>query len=194
MHDILDIIKDPMIALFITIALGYLLGKIKYKTFVLGGISGPLIVGVIIGQLGIQIPSSIGGIFFALFIYAVGYQGGSQFFKSLNMETLTLLVSATITCILGLITVIAFAYLFHLDRGTAAGLGAGGLTQSAMVGSASSAISQLNIPAIAIEQMQANVAVGYAVCYLFGSFGPIILLTNIFPLIMKWDIRKEALH
>ena len=189
---ILETLQNPMIALFLTISLGYLVGKIKYKTFVLGGISGSLLVGVIIGQLGIKIPDSIGGIFFALFIYAVGYQGGAQFFRSLNRQTLVQLVSATLTCVLGLLCVLIFAWIFHLDKGTAAGLGAGGLTQSAMIGSASDALSQLNLPHSAIQIMQANVAVGYAVCYIFGSFGPIILLASIFPLIMRWNLRKEA--
>ncbi len=40
--------------------------------------------------------------------------------------------------------------------------------------------------------MQTNVAVGYAVCYIFGSLGPIIMVSWFLPLIMKWDIRAEA--
>ncbi|TNF65210.1 MAG: aspartate-alanine antiporter [Gammaproteobacteria bacterium] len=190
---LIKLIQDPYIALFITLCLGYLVGKIKYKTFVLGGISGSLIMGVVIGQVGINISPAIGSIFFALFLYAVGYQGGASFFKSLNRQTLVQLISATLTCVLGLLTVLIFAWMFHLDRGIAAGLGAGGLTQSAMIGSANDAISQLSLPQSAIHAMQTNVAVGYAVCYIFGSFGPIILLATIFPLIMRWNLRKEAI-
>jgi putative transport protein len=189
-----DTIRNPFIALFLTISLGYLIGKLKYKNFVLGGISGSLIVGVIIGQLGINIPTEIGSIFFALFIYAVGYQGGAQFFRSLNRDTLVQLLSATITCLLGLGCVLVFAWLFNLDKGTAAGLGAGGLTQSAMIGSANNAISGISgLSSLQVHTMQINVAVGYAVCYIFGSLGPIILLATIVPLIMKWNLRKEAI-
>lgn len=120
---ILNVLKNPFIALFLTLSLGYLVGKIKYKTFVLGGISGSLIIGVIIGQLNITISPDIGSLFFALFIYAVGYQGGAQFFRSLNKDTLLLLASSTITCVLGLLCVLVFAWIFQLDKGTAAGLG-----------------------------------------------------------------------
>ena len=67
---------EPLIALFITIALGYFVGKLKLGRFVLGGIAGTLLVGVVIGQLGVNIDRGIKGIFFALFIYAVGFQGG----------------------------------------------------------------------------------------------------------------------
>ena len=186
------LIESPLFILFITISLGYFIGKFRIKTFVLGGIAGSLIMGVIIGQIGIKMPSAIGTIFFALFIYAVGYQGGPQFFRSLNRETGVQLVSATITCVLGLLCVLIAAWLFQLDRGTAAGLAAGGLTQSALIGTASGAIAKLGLSAQATQVMQANIAVGYAVCYIFGSFGPIIILASIIPGIMKWDLREEA--
>ena len=79
--------QTPLLALFLTIAFGYFVGKFKVKRFVLGGIAGSLLIGVLIGQLDIQIPAGISSIFFALFIYAVGYQGGPQFFRSLNRQT-----------------------------------------------------------------------------------------------------------
>lgn len=183
----------PLLALFLTITLGYLVGKIKLGRFVVGGIAGTLIIGVLIGQIGIQLPEGIGSIFFALFIYAVGYQGGPQFFQSLNKDTILQLLSAIITCVLGLLCVLFFAYYFHLDRGTAAGLAAGGLTQSAMIGTANDAIGKLAISADIVHQLKSNVAVGYAVCYIFGSLGPILLLAAIFPMFMGWDLRSEAI-
>ncbi len=185
--------SSPFLALFVTIASGYFIGKFRVKTFVLGGIAGSLIMGVVIGQLNIHIAPEIGSIFFALFIYAVGYQGGPQFFKSLNRETLVQLVSATLTCVFGLLCVLVFAWWFGLDRGMAAGLGAGGMTQSAMIGTSTAAISHLaGVTAEQIKQMQSNVAVGYAVCYVFGSFGPILLLSAVFPAMMGWNLRDEA--
>lgn len=191
---IANLIKNtPLLALFLTIVSGYFIGKFRIKTFTLGGIAGSLIMGVVIGQLDISMPKSIGTLFFALFIYAVGYQGGPQFFRSLNRKMLVQLISATITCFLGLFCVLISAWIFHLDRGTAAGLGAGGLTQSAMIGTASDAIAKLaNVTAEQIKLMQSNIAVGYAVCYIFGSFGPILMLSAIFPGIMGWNIRNEA--
>lgn len=194
MDFLIGLIKNPFIALFITITLGYLFGKIKYRTFVLGGIAGSLIMGVVVGQLNIKIPSSVGPLFFALFIYAVGYQGGAQFFKSINRRTLVELISASLTCVLGLGTVLLFAWWFNLDKGIAAGLAAGGLTQSAMIGSSGSAIAHLGLSETLTHTLQTNVAVGYAVCYIFGSFGPILLLATVFPLMMRWNLRKEAIN
>lgn len=185
---------EPLLALFVTIALGYLVGKIKIGSFVLGGIAGTLLVGVIIGQLGVNIDNGIKGIFFALFIYAVGYQGGPQFFHALNRRSLNQLVSAFVMCFVGLLCVLTAAWMFGLDRGMAAGLAAGGLTQSAIIGTAGDAIGRLGLSPELMKTMQTNVAVGYAVCYIFGSLGPIIMVSWFLPLIMKWNVRQEAVR
>ena len=185
---------SPYIALFITLALGYLIGKITIGRFVLGGIAGTLIMGVLIGQFGVQIDPGVKTIFFALFIYAVGYQGGPQFFSALNFRTINILLSAVVMTVTGLLCVLAAALMFDLDSGTAAGLAAGGLTQSAIIGTAGDAISQLgNVTEEAKQLMQTNVAVGYAVTYIFGSLGPILMVSWLIPTFMKWDIRGEAL-
>ena len=186
--------SQPLLALFITIALGYAVGKIKIGSFVLGGIAGTLLVGVVIGQLGIHLDNGIKAIFFALFIYAVGFQGGPQFFRALNRRSLNQLASAFVMCGTGLLCVLAAAWAFDLDRGMAAGLAAGGLTQSAIIGTAGDAIGKLNLSPELIKIMQTNVAVGYAVCYIFGSLGPIVMVTWFLPMIMKWDVRKEAIR
>jgi len=185
--------QEPLLALFATISLGYLVGKIRIGSFVLGGIAGTLLVGVIIGQLGVNIDAGIKNIFFALFIYAVGFQGGPQFFHALNRRSLNQLASAFVMCLTGLLCVLLAAWIFGLDRGMAAGLAAGGLTQSAIIGTAGDAISKLSLSPALIKTMQTNVAVGYAVCYIFGSLGPILMATWFLPMLMKWDIRAEAI-
>jgi putative transport protein len=181
-HDLESLLNiSPLIALFVTVALGYTVGKFKVGSFVLGGIAGTLLVGVIVGQLGIKLDPAIKNIFFALFIYAVGFQGGPQFFRALNLHSLSELISAFVMCVVGLLIVLLCAWLFSLDRGTAAGLAAGGLTQSAIIGTAGDAIARLNVSEQVKELLEANVAVGYAVCYIFGSLGPIIMVTVVLP-------------
>ncbi|MEO8806700.1 MAG: aspartate-alanine antiporter [Burkholderiaceae bacterium] len=191
LHHLLS--AEPLLALFATIALGYLVGKIRVGNFVLGGIAGTLLVGVVIGQAGVNIDSGIKAVFFALFIYAVGFQGGPQFFHALNRRSLNQLASAFVMCLTGLLCVLLAAWAFDLDRGMAAGLAAGGLTQSAIIGTAGDAISKLGLSPELVKTMQTHVAVGYAVCYIFGSLGPIIMVTWFLPMVMKWDIRAEAI-
>ncbi len=185
---------EPLVALFVTLALGYLVGKLRIGSFVLGGIAGTLLVGVVIGQIGIILAPGIKAIFFALFIYAVGFQGGPQFFHALNRRSFNQLASAFVMCVMGLLAVLAGAWAFGLDRGLAAGLASGGLTQSAIIGTAGDAIAKLGLSPEVTKTMQTNVAVGYAVTYIFGSLGPIILVTWFLPAIKRWNIRQEAIE
>ena len=77
--------RSPEIALFLSLSLGYLIGKIKFGSFQLGGVAGSLLVAVIVSQVGVNIDSGIKSVLFALFIYAVGYESGPDFFRSLGL-------------------------------------------------------------------------------------------------------------
>lgn len=183
----------PFITLFLSIGLGFLLGKFKIGKFQLGGIAGTLIVGVILGQVGgIHINEEIKNVFFALFIFMVGYLGGPQFFASLKPSAVRYLIAAIGMTVLGLLAVLGVSIWAGLDAGLAAGLAAGGLTQSAIIGTASNAIDQLGLAASAAKDMKTNVAVGYSITYIFGSIGP-ILMVSLVAIVMKWDIRQEAI-
>lgn len=47
---------NPIIPIFLTLGLGFWLGRLKYKSFTLGPVAATLIIGVIIGQLDIKFP------------------------------------------------------------------------------------------------------------------------------------------
>ena len=67
----------PEIALFIALALGHALGRLKFGSFSLGGVAGSLIVALVIGQFtGVAMPEALKAVCFALFIYAVGFKSG----------------------------------------------------------------------------------------------------------------------
>jgi aspartate-alanine antiporter len=93
----------------------------------------------------------------------------------------------------GLLTVVVMARLFGLDKGLAAGVAAGGLTQSAIIGTAGDAIAKLGLPADETARLQGNVAIGYAVTYVFGSFGAILVCVNLLPKLMRSTIRDDAI-
>ncbi len=185
--------QAPEIALFLSLAGGYWIGKFQFGRFQLGGVAGSLLVAVLISQIGVSIDSGIKAVLFALFIYAVGFESGPQFFRSLGRQSLREIVMAAVLAISGLVTVIVLARVFGLDKGLAAGIAAGGLTQSAIIGTASSAIAKLGLAADEVQRLQANVAIGYAVTYIFGSFGAIIVCVNILPWFMKREIRDDAI-
>ncbi|WP_062228174.1 aspartate-alanine antiporter [Aureimonas frigidaquae] len=192
LHTILN--RSPEIALFLSLAGGYAIGKIQFGKFQLGGVAGSLLVAVLISQVGVSISDGVKTLLFALFIYAVGFESGPGFFRSLGRQSLREIVLASVLAVTALGTVILCARLFGLDKGLAAGVAAGALTQSAIIGTASSAIGQLNLAADEIQRLQGNVAVGYAVTYIFGSFGAIIICVNILPWLMGRSIRDDAMR
>lgn len=184
---------SPEILLFLSLALGFWIGKIQFGKFQFGGVAGSLIVAVLLSLLGVQIDNGVKALLFALFIYAVGFESGPQFFKSLGIKSIKEILLALFMAISGLVTVVIMAKLFNLDKGLASGLAAGGLTQSAIIGTASDAISRLDLPLAEIQKLQGNVAVGYAVTYIFGSLGAIIICVNILPKFMGRSIQDDAL-
>jgi aspartate-alanine antiporter len=128
-----------------------------------------------------------------VFIYAVGYDSGPGFFNSLNRKTLREIAMAVFLAVSALVTVIICAKIFHLNKGLAAGLAGGALTQSAIIGTAGDAIARLGLPAEEVKSLQSDVAIAYAVTYVFGSLGAIIVCVNILPKFMGRDLRSAAL-
>ena len=184
--------KSPEIALFLSLAIGYFIGQINFGKFQLGGVGGSLLAAVVISQAGVSIDNGVKSVMFAVFIYAVGYDSGPGFFNSLNRKTLREIAMAVFLALSALITVLICAKLFHLNKGLAAGLAGGALTQSAIIGTAGDAIARLGLPAEEVKSLQSDVAIAYAVTYVFGSLGAIIVCVNILPKFMGQGLREAA--
>lgn len=183
---------SPEIALFLALALGAWIGKFKFGKFQLGSVAGALIISVILSQFGVIIDDGIKGVLFALFIYAVGFESGPQFFSSLGLKSVKEIILAAVLALTAFATVVIMARIYDLDKGTASGIAAGALTQSAIIGTASSAIDKLGLSASVTQNLQSNVAIGYAVTYIFGSLGAIILCVNVLPWFMRRGLREDA--
>lgn len=76
--------ERPEFAFFVTITLGYAIGRIRLGSFTLGAVTGVLLAGVLVGQLGITLPGAVKQIFFLLFLFSIGYRTGPQFFRGLK--------------------------------------------------------------------------------------------------------------
>ncbi|VVE14639.1 transporter [Pandoraea capi] len=189
-HTILNHV--PEVAIFLSLALGYAIGAIKFGSFQLGGVGGSLLVAVVVSQIGISVDAGVKSIMFALFIYAVGYESGPQFFSSLSRKTLREIGMAVFLAASGLVTVLICAKIFGFDKGLAAGVAGGGLTQSAIIGTAGDAIARLGLPADEVKRLQSEVAIGYAVTYIFGSLGAIIVCASLVPKLMGRTLKEDA--
>src|ERR1700704_3959718 len=183
----------PEIFLLLSIALGTFFGRLQFKGFSIGATACTLVAAVLLGQLGtFVIPPLLKSIFFSLFVFTIGYKSGPEFFASLSLRTLSQVGIALVVSTTGLAIVLAFAFAFHLDSGTAAGLAAGALTQSSVIGTASGALAQLNLPDDVVRQQQANIAAGYAVTYILGYILTLMFVPFVAPWLMGVDLKEEA--
>ena len=148
----MDLIKSffdasSISVLFVCLAIGFAIGRIKVGGIPIGGIPGTLFASILIGQIGVEVDETIKTLAFALFIYSLGYSSGPSFVASLGRSTLNLVHLSLFSSILIFATIWGLAQVFGLDKGTAAGLLAGGITESAAVGTASEALANLGLPA-----------------------------------------------
>ncbi|MGO4417163.1 aspartate-alanine antiporter, partial [Cupriavidus sp. KB_39] len=127
---------------------------------------GTLIVALLIGQTGCQLHGELKEVAFALFIFAMGYSGGPQFFANLNRSSLRFMVLPLIEAIAVISIVLTATRMMGLDPGTAAGLAAGAATESAVVGTAAEALKHLGLGAAETTRMESNIATAYTLTYL----------------------------
>ena len=184
--------SSPEIAVFLAISLGVLIGRIHLGSFHLGSVAGALLMGLLIGQIGLQVPHVLKSVFFVLFIYAVGFKSGPEFFGSLNRGTFKLVLFSVVLCATALGTILLMNVVFEFDAGFTAGLGAGALTDTAIMGTASSAISQLPLDEVAKAQLNSHMAIAYAITYLFGTIGLIVFVGTVAPRLLGVDLRTSA--
>lgn len=182
----------PGLAIFLSLAFGYAIGQVRLGPIQLGGVCGTLIAALLIGQLTIPVESGIKDVFFMMFIFALGYSGGPQFFANLNAKGLLLGLFCLIEVAAVLVLVLSATYYMQLDPGTAAGMMAGAATESAVVGTATDAISRLPLPPSEIIRLQGNVVTAYSITYICGLITIVIITSQVFPLLLRINLREEA--
>lgn len=184
--------NTPELAIFLTLALGFAIGKIKIKGFSLGSVTGVLLMGVLVGQLNIVVSPTVKSTFFLIFLFAVGYSVGPQFIQGLKKDGLPQIAFAAIVCTFCLIVPWVAALIAGFDVGNAAGLLAGANTISAVIGVASDTIGQLNIEDVEKQKTINQIPVAYAVTYIFGTAGTAWFLSSIGPKLLGKDIIERT--
>lgn len=170
------LIDQPLLLLFVVAAIGYPLGRIKFRGCSLG-IAAVLFVGLAFGALDprIKLPEIIYQLGLIVFVYAVGISSGPAFAAALrrkgirdNALTLAILLFAA------LLTV-GLARVFGLQPALAVGVFTGSLTNTPAL---ASVIEQLKMlaPAATREQLLAAPVIGYSVTYPIGVIGVIVAI------------------
>ncbi len=180
------------LAIFLTLAVGFFVGRLRIGSFSLGTVVGTLLAGVVIGQLDIKVPAIVKDVFFDLFLFTTGYKVGPQFFRGLKKDALPQLAVTVVLCVSCLLSVFAASKLLEYDMGTAAGLLAGAFTKSTVIGTAADAINSLDISGAEKTALVNNIPVAYAVTYLIGTAFTVWFLPTIGPRLMGVNLREES--
>lgn len=184
--------NNPELAIFLTIALGFLIGRLTFGGFSLGVVVGCLLAGVLVGQLDIKVPAIVKSVFFDLFLFTTGYKVGPQFFRALKRDALPQMALTVVLCVTCLLVALFFAKLLGYDMGTAAGLLAGAFSESTVIGTAGEAIQRLDLPEAERRALVNNIPVAYAVTYLVGTTALVWFLPKVGPKLMGIDLREAA--
>jgi putative transport protein len=183
---------NPELAIFLTLALGFLIGRVKIGSFSFGTVVGTLLAGVLVGQLNVQVPGPVKAVFFDLFLFTTGYKVGPQFFRGLKKDAFSQVAVTVVLCVTCLGMAFGASKLLGYDMGTAAGLLAGAFSESTVIGTAGDAINRLALPQEERARLINNIPVAYAVTYLVGTAVLVWFLPVVGPKLMGVNLREEA--
>jgi putative transport protein len=184
----------PALVVFVVIGLGYFIGKLNLRGFELGPTGGVLLVGLLFGHFGFQGIPLVGTIGFTIFIYSVGLQAGPRFFNVLREDGVKYVSLALTVAVSSVLMLWMLATLFDLDNSLGAGILAGALTSTPTLVGAQNAVDVgiANLAAgVSTQQALQNISVGYAITYVFGTVG-LILIVKFAPKMLRLDLAKEA--
>lgn len=175
-----ELFSNSLFQVFMIGALGYLLGGIHIKGIEIGD-AGVLLVALVAGHLGAEVPSFVNNLGVALFVASVGLIAGPRFFHNFKKNAKSYVLLGFCIIMTGVICAVIVVLAAGLDSELAAGLLSGALTSTPGLAAAQEASA---------EEMQHLVSVGYGIAYPFGVLG-VVLFVQMMPKLLKIDVAKE---
>ncbi len=193
--DLIELLSEnSILLLFVTIGLGFVIGRIRIRGISAGSAAGVLIAGLWLGHEGLKIDPQFGTTGFYIFMYTVGLAAGPRFFGVIRQDGLKYLSLAALVSGAGFLLAYQFAVLFSFGPGISAGMLAGALTSTPTLAAASDALQHgiAHLPeSLSLEQASENITVAYALTYGFGMAG-LIIFVRIIPRIFRFNLQSEA--
>ena len=190
------LVGDPILLLFLVLAIGYMIARIRFGSIELGSVAGVLIAGLLLGHLGFESNPAIQSLGFVLFIFSVGYQAGPKFVQAVRKDGRRYLAIALIVSVSGFLLAFSLARVFDLEPGASAGVLAGSLTSTPTLAAADAAVQSENfVPpsGMTVDGVRNNVTTAYAITYVFGLIG-LILIIRLLPGWLGIDLAAEAVE
>ncbi|MDO5324205.1 MAG: permease [Clostridia bacterium] len=173
---------NSLLAVFLIAALGYFIGGIRIKGIELGT-AGVLLVALVFGHFGVEIPSIIRNFGLALFVCSVGFIAGPKFFRDFKSNAASYILLGFLIILSGGICAVLVSMIGGIRPELSVGLLTGALTSTPGLAAAQEAAGEL-----------ADLATtGYAIAYPFGVIG-VVLFVQLVPRILKVDMAEERAH
>ena len=183
-------IAHDVIVYSLVIALGVLLGKVKFFGVSLG-VTFVLFVGILMGHLGFDIGNQtllkfIKEFGLILFVFSIGIQVGARFFSSFKKGGMQMNLVAALTVLLNIVVALV---IFYVDSDVTipeiVGILSGAVTNTPGLGAAQQALDTMG------KAGADSLSMGYAAAYPLGVVG-IILSMIILKAVFKIKIENEV--
>ena len=145
-----------------------MIGKVSIKGIELGT-SAILLVALVFGHFGYEVPAIIGQIGLVFFIGSVGYVSGPVFLEDIKRKGIVYLIIGAVVIISGFIITYLCVNIFSIPADLSLGLLSGALTSTPCLASS-----------LEVTNYSELVSIGYGIAYVFGVLG-VILFVQIIP-------------
>ena len=172
-----SVLTNTMMMVFLIAIIGYAVGRIKVCGLDLGT-AGILLVALVFGHFGVEIPSVVREMGLILFVTSVGYIAGPKFFRNFKANATSYVSLGLIVIVAGALTCIAVIKIFDIPTDIAVGMMTGALTSTPGLAAATEATKSV------------NASIGYGIAYPFGVVG-VVLFVQLIPRILKVDMEAE---
>lgn len=172
-----NVMSNTLMMVFLIAVIGYLVGSIKICGLELGT-AGILLVALIFGHFGVEIPSLVKDLGLICFVTAVGFIAGPKFFRNFKANATSYVLLGIIVIAAGALTCIGVIKIFDIPTDISVGMMTGALTSTPGL-------------AAALEATGSEAAsVGYGIAYPFGVVG-VVLFVQLVPKFLKADMDEE---
>ncbi|HBV75530.1 MULTISPECIES: aspartate:alanine antiporter [Vibrio] len=186
--------QNPILLLFVVLAIGLSIGKIRFGNFQLGNSIGVLLTALLMGHLGFNFNAEALTIGFMLFIYCVGIEAGPNFFGIFFRDGKHYFFLSLIVLVTAISLTYGLGHVLGLDFGLTAGIMAGSMTSTPILVGAQDALNSGlgTIPdGMQLAMILDNLSVGYALSYLIGLTS-MIMFAKLLPKLQKENLSDSA--
>ena len=172
-----NVFSNTLMMVFLIAVIGYLVGSIKICGLELGT-AGILLVALVFGHFGVEIPDLVRELGLICFVTSVGFIAGPKFFRNFKSNAASYILLGILVIAAGALVCVAVIKVFGIPTDISVGMMTGALTSTPGL-------------AAALEATGSDTAsVGYGIAYPFGVVG-VVLFVQLVPKILKVDMAEE---